>query len=248
MLGEFGLRPGELFHLTWGSFDWSLGNGENRGALRVEEQKRTRIHGGKTWVPKNGKFCYIPFTLRGREILEQLRSKASDATANELVIPNENGLPYLRLDVGPMKGGGASVWKKLREVSGVEDVAMPGPAALFRGPESDSWRAHCGGISMDGSFLHRANGKAVRPLGSRTEGTMAICHAAVEGDRSCGNSTAPSSPGAMTAPKLKKLRWPASVLCVCLHGAGAAALTAHRAGSAEWMVTGDGLRWPALRP
>src|SRR6266849_3435221 len=124
LLGEFGLRPGELFHLTWGSVDWSLGDGENQGALRVEEQKRTRVHGGKTWVPKNGKFRYIPFTLRGREILEQLRNTASDGTANELVVPSENGLPYIRLDVGPLKGGGASVWKKLREVSGVEDVAM----------------------------------------------------------------------------------------------------------------------------
>src|SRR6185436_19462677 len=38
LLGEFGLRPSELFHLTWGSVDWSLGQGANRGALRVEEQ------------------------------------------------------------------------------------------------------------------------------------------------------------------------------------------------------------------
>jgi len=46
LLGEFGLRPGELFHLTWGSVDWNLDQGENRGALSVEEQGRTRMLGG----------------------------------------------------------------------------------------------------------------------------------------------------------------------------------------------------------
>jgi len=44
LLGEFGLRPGELVHLTWGSVDWNLGQGANRGALRVEEQGRTRMN------------------------------------------------------------------------------------------------------------------------------------------------------------------------------------------------------------
>ncbi len=124
LFGEFGLRPGELFHLTWGSVDWKLGAGENQGALRIEEQKRTRVVGGKPWLPKNRKFRWVPFTLRGREILEQLRSQQKDAAADDLVIPNKNGLPYIRFDAGTMKGGGTSVWKRLLEVSFVEGVAM----------------------------------------------------------------------------------------------------------------------------
>jgi integrase len=123
LLGEFGLRPGELFHLTWGSVDWSLGQGENRGALRVEEQQRIRMLGGERWIPKNRKHRTIPFTLRGRAILEALHAKASPK-ADELVIPNTHGLPYIRLDEGPMKGGSAGAWNQLREISGVEAVAM----------------------------------------------------------------------------------------------------------------------------
>src|SRR5687767_12074725 len=86
LLGEFGLRPGELFHLTWGSVDWNLGQGANRGALRVEEQQRTRMLGAERWIPKNRKYRTIPFTLRGRAILEALHVKASPK-ADDLVIP-----------------------------------------------------------------------------------------------------------------------------------------------------------------
>src|SRR5262245_24161715 len=39
-------------------------------------------------------------------------------------MPNTHGLPYIRLDEGPMKGGSAGIWSRLREVSGVEGVAM----------------------------------------------------------------------------------------------------------------------------
>ena len=124
LFGEFGLRPGELFHLTWGSVDWTLGVGENQGALRVEEQKRTRVFGEKTWVPKNKKFRSIPFTLRGREVLEQLKGLASNAAPVDLVIPNQDGLPYIRLDTGAMKGGGAGLWQRLRDVCGVQGVSM----------------------------------------------------------------------------------------------------------------------------
>jgi len=118
LLGELGLRPGELFHLTWGSVDWTMGVGENQGAIRVEEQKRTRVVGGKPWVPKNRKFRFIPFTIRAREILEQLHA-AAGPMPSDLVVPNDCGLPYIRLDEGETKGGGAGIWKRLREVSGV---------------------------------------------------------------------------------------------------------------------------------
>jgi integrase len=123
LLGEFGLRPGELFHLTWASVDWTMGVGENQGAIRVEEQKRTRVVGGRAWVPKNKKFRFIPFSVRGREILERLYA-AAKPMPSDLVIPNDGGLPYIRLDEGEKKGGGAGVWKRLREISGVPGVSM----------------------------------------------------------------------------------------------------------------------------
>jgi integrase len=123
LLGQFGLRPGELFHLTWASVDWTMGAGENQGAIRVEEQKRTRVVGGRAWVPKNKKFRFIPFSLRGRELLERLYAGAKPKPS-DLVIPNDDGLPYIRLDEGEKKGGGAGVWKRLRELSGVPGVSM----------------------------------------------------------------------------------------------------------------------------
>jgi len=123
LLGQFGLRPGELFHLTWASVDWTMGVGENQGAIRVEEQKRTRVVGGRAWVPKNRKFRFIPFSLRGRELLERLYA-AAKPIPSDLVIPNDCGLPYIRLDEGEKKGGGAGVWKRLRELSGVPGVSM----------------------------------------------------------------------------------------------------------------------------
>src|SRR6266849_173597 len=123
LLGQFGLRPGELFHLTWASVDWTMGVGENQGAVRVEEQKRTRVVGGKAWVPKSKKFRFIPFSLRGRELLERLYVGAKPKPSG-LVIPNDDGHPYIRLDEGEKKGGGASIWKRLRELSGVPGFSM----------------------------------------------------------------------------------------------------------------------------
>jgi integrase len=121
---EFGLRPAEALHLEWGSVDWKIGVGENRGAIRVEQQKRTRVVGGETWKPKNRRWRMVPCTPRGRELLEKLREQAPKARPDDLVFPNENGLPYMRIDNGPMKGGGAGIWKRLREVSAVEGVSI----------------------------------------------------------------------------------------------------------------------------
>ena len=114
----------EVFHLTWYSVDWQLGNGDNQGAIRVEEQKRTRVTGGGRWIPKNKRYRVIPFTARGREVLLALKERAPDARPDDLVIPNNAGLPYIRLDIGPRKGGSAGVWKRLREVAGAEGVSM----------------------------------------------------------------------------------------------------------------------------
>ena len=67
--------------------------------------------------------------------MQALHAKANP-TADELVIPNTYGLPYIRLDDGPMKGGSAGVWNRLREVSGVEAclcgacaISSPWPAS-----------------------------------------------------------------------------------------------------------------------
>jgi integrase len=57
----------------------------------------------------------------------RLRASARRAARpyrHELVIPNTHGLPYMRLDEGPMKGGSAGIWNRLREVSGVVGVSM----------------------------------------------------------------------------------------------------------------------------
>jgi integrase len=122
LLGELGLRPGELLHLPWSSVDWHLGEGENVGAVRVEEQKRTRMLGTERWVPKNKHYRVVPFTTRAKEILTGLYERVRPRP-NDLVIPNQHGLPYIRFD-GEIKGGGASIWGRLREVSGVEGVTM----------------------------------------------------------------------------------------------------------------------------
>jgi integrase len=79
--------------------------------------------GGERWIPKNKKFRTVPFTLRGREVLEKLHAQANPKP-NDLIIPNEHGMPYTRMDEGDFKGGSSGTWKLLREVSGVEGVAM----------------------------------------------------------------------------------------------------------------------------
>ena len=75
-------------------------------------------------MDSKGKYRVIPFTARGREVLLALKKRFPDARPDDLVIPNNMGLPYIRLDVGPMKGGSAGVWGRLREAAGVEGVAM----------------------------------------------------------------------------------------------------------------------------
>lgn len=122
LLGECGLRPGELFHLTWGSVDWNL-DGDNHGVIRVEEQKRTRVVGSERWVPKNKKHRDVPFTPRAREVLERLHAQAKPKPS-DFVIPNADGRPYIRLDSFSLRGGGTGAWKQLRKLTGVEGVSM----------------------------------------------------------------------------------------------------------------------------
>lgn len=109
---QFGFRPGELFSLTWESVDFEhKGNGKNKGCVYVEETQ----HVGN--VVKERKRRLIPMTPRGREVLERLKQVATAAT--DFVVPNRFGLPYIRLDVPGMKGGGAGIWKKLRALTHV---------------------------------------------------------------------------------------------------------------------------------
>ncbi len=114
LVSEFALRPGEVMSLTWASVDFAhKGNGTNRGCIHVEEQQHV------SFVPKEGKRRLVPMTPRGREVLEKLRARTPVPMPTDFVVPNRHGLPYIRLDVPGMKGGGAGVWKKLQKLSGV---------------------------------------------------------------------------------------------------------------------------------
>ena len=98
---ETGLRAGELFHLTWGSVDFSMGD---TGGLRVEEQHRARNVGGKSWKPKHLKFRIVPLTPLARQTLETLRDQVPHAPT-DLVIPSRGGSPYVRLEAAPDRAG-----------------------------------------------------------------------------------------------------------------------------------------------
>lgn len=109
---ETGLREGELFNLRWGSIDYALGP-NREGGIRVEEQGRGRLVGGKRWTPKNRKFRVIPLSPRAREILDGIRGDAIPR-ADALVIPNDHGCPYLRLQTAE-KGSGTSAWRIMKD-------------------------------------------------------------------------------------------------------------------------------------
>ena len=101
LAAETGLRAGELFNLTWGSVDFSMGDG---GGLRVEEQHRSRLVGGKSWKPKHLKFRIVPLTPLARQTLETLRDQVPHAPT-DLVIPSRGGSPYVRLEAAPDRAG-----------------------------------------------------------------------------------------------------------------------------------------------
>src|SRR5687767_8372149 len=68
--------------------------------------------------------AYVEWRQTMGAISFSTRKDGQRPRADELVIPNAHGLPYIRLDDGPMKGGSAGIWSRLREVAGVEGVAM----------------------------------------------------------------------------------------------------------------------------
>ena len=118
LLAEFGLRPSEALTLPWSSVQWRhRDSGDGRGGMWVEEQ-------GHVFMPKNGKRRFIPFTVRGREVLQKLYARTPPPKDSDLVIPNTHGLPYIRRDVPGLKGGGAGVWKKLKELTGLRELSM----------------------------------------------------------------------------------------------------------------------------
>jgi len=112
---ETGLRKEELFRLTWHSVDTSLGP-NREGAIRVEEQTRSRLVGGKKWTPKNGRFRVVPLSPRAREIVADLRRRANPSPEDQ-VIQNTEGCPYVRLQSAG-KGSGTAVWRVLKEAMG----------------------------------------------------------------------------------------------------------------------------------
>jgi integrase len=110
---ESGLRKGEIFSLVWNSVDYSLGpNGE--GAIRVEEQLRNRLVGGKKWTPKNRRTRVVPLSPTARATLDHLRAEMKPK-GTDLVFPNEEGAPYERVQLGC---GGSSAWRILKESMG----------------------------------------------------------------------------------------------------------------------------------
>ena len=112
---ETGLRESELFNLRWASIDYALGP-NREGGIRVEEQGRGRMVGGKRWVPKSRRSRIVPLSPRAREILDRLRGHTIPR-ADALVIPNQNGCPYLRLQTAE-KGSGTSTWRVMKEAMG----------------------------------------------------------------------------------------------------------------------------------
>ena len=98
---ETGLRLSELFNLTWRSVDFSMGD---TGGLRVEEQHRARIVGGKSWKPKYLKFRVVPLTPLVHTILKGLREQVPHAP-DDLVIPSRGGSPYVRIEHAPDRAG-----------------------------------------------------------------------------------------------------------------------------------------------
>lgn len=112
---ETGLRKEELFRLTWGSVDFSMGP-NREGAVRVEEQGRGRLVGGKLWTPKNRRYRVVPLSPRAREILSALKKKV-DPRPDEQVLPNAEGCPYVRLQSAG-KGSGKAMWRTLKEAMG----------------------------------------------------------------------------------------------------------------------------------
>lgn len=121
---ETGLRPAELMHITWRSIDWTLGP-NREGALRVEEQGRGRIVGGKRWVPKNRRHRLVPLSALARELLLALQKQAlaeGRARPEDLVIPNVDGTPYTRLQSAEKNAGG-NTWRVMKEAMG-HDVTL----------------------------------------------------------------------------------------------------------------------------
>ena len=55
--------------------------------------------------------------------MEHLRKLFPNAKASDLVIPNESGMPYTRIDEGEVKGGGSEVWRLLKKNTGL-DITM----------------------------------------------------------------------------------------------------------------------------
>ena len=88
---DTGLRRNELFNLTWSDVD--LGG----GALTVRTPGRERLGQGKPYQEWLEKERIVPLTTRARGILESLHGQVPNAPT-DLVIPNEDGCPYIPLD------------------------------------------------------------------------------------------------------------------------------------------------------
>ena len=113
---ETGLRQGELFNLNWGSLEQSGPNGE--WAIRVEEQTRSKVSGGKPWGPKTRKTRSVPLSPRAEAIIRRLRG-GKPHLADSQIIPNNGRSPYLRLHDSKQLGR-RNVWRIFTDTHGFD--------------------------------------------------------------------------------------------------------------------------------
>jgi len=109
---ETGLRPGEVFALTWKSVDLV------RSCVRIETQARVKMVNGKPWKPKWNKFREVPLSERARAIIDARHADAPHEPT-DLVFPNDGGTPYIRMDYAG-EGAGKGYFRDAVRAAGLK--------------------------------------------------------------------------------------------------------------------------------
>ena len=53
-------------------------------------------------------------SVLAREALQRLQARKPAPTPEDVVVPNRDGLPFIKLDTPEGKGGGTYLWKRVR--------------------------------------------------------------------------------------------------------------------------------------